>query len=255
MIYNYILLFMFYSILGWIMEVCVSLYTKKRFVNRGFLIGPYCPIYGVGVTLITIFLTKYKDDILTLFVMTIALCTVLEYMTSYIMEKLFHARWWDYSQKKFNLNGRVCLETMLPFGVIGTIAIYLVNPILKRFIDMMPLTFTKLLSISLVVIVVADIVVSLIVMSNLNKAKFTIKKDSTEEVSKKVKDMLTNKNFFTKRLVDAFPNFEVLMKKTQDTINKTKQEIKNKQREIKKMRKSIKKNEKQLKKLHKKGSK
>jgi len=91
MIYNYILLFLFYSFIGWLMEVCVSLVTKHRFVNRGFLIGPYCPIYGVGCLLITIFLSKYKDDILILFLLTIVICTILEYLTSFAMEKIFHA--------------------------------------------------------------------------------------------------------------------------------------------------------------------
>ena len=110
------ILFMFYSIFGWVLEVLGKLIECKRFINRGFLIGPYCPIYGVGAILITALLGKYQDDIIALFIMAIVLCGTLEYLTSYVMEKVFHARWWDYSQRKFNINGRVCLYTIIPFA-------------------------------------------------------------------------------------------------------------------------------------------
>ena len=112
---QYIALFFIYSFLGWVMESILETVRKKRFVNRGFLIGPYCPIYGAGVLLITILLAKYNDDIWITFLMSLLICGTLEYATSYIMEKIFKARWWDYSYRKFNINGRICLETLIPF--------------------------------------------------------------------------------------------------------------------------------------------
>ena len=114
----YFLLFMTYAFLGWLMEVTLGLIQSKKFVNRGFLIGPYCPIYGFGGLLITFLLQKYVNDPIVLFFMALIICGILEYVTSYLMEKIFHARWWDYSNKKYNINGRVCLDTIIPFGLL-----------------------------------------------------------------------------------------------------------------------------------------
>ena len=99
---TYFLLFIIYAFLGWVMEVTAKLIQYKRFINRGFLVGPYCPIYGFGAVLITILLERYLYDPVILFVMAIVTCATLEYLTSWIMEKLFKARWWDYSNRKFN---------------------------------------------------------------------------------------------------------------------------------------------------------
>lgn len=254
MIYNYILLFLFYAIFGWCMEVVVSLVYRHKFINRGFLIGPICPIYGCGVLFITLFLEKYKDDVFVFFIMTMVICTILEYSTSFLMEKIFHARWWDYSDKKFNINGRVCIDTMLPFGIIGVAVMYLFNPLLMKWISLIPDIVVKVLAIILISIFIIDCIVSLKVMSNLKHVKFA-KKDNTEEITKQIKKKLSEKNFFTKRLVEAFPNFELLKKKTKEKIENTKKEIKKKQKEIKIMKRKLNKNEKQLKKLNKKGRK
>lgn len=99
----YFLLFIIYAVIGWCMEVICKLIQYKKFVDRGFLIGPYCPIYGVGALLITFFLNKYVQDPVVLFVMAVVVCGILEYLTSYFMEKIYHARWWDYSSKNLIL--------------------------------------------------------------------------------------------------------------------------------------------------------
>ena len=124
-LFIYFLFFIIYSFLGWLLEVTVKLVEDQRFINRGFLIGPVCPIYGFGALLLQLLLNKYINDPWTLFIMIILTCSVLEYSTSYILEKLFHTRWWDYSRKKFNINGRICLETMIPFGIFGLIIMYI----------------------------------------------------------------------------------------------------------------------------------
>ncbi|MBR1377005.1 MAG: putative ABC transporter permease [Bacilli bacterium] len=250
MIYDYILLFLIYSVIGWTMEVVVSLVYRHRFINRGFLIGPCCPIYGFGGLFITIFLTRYKDDMLVFFVMTMFICTILEYFTSYIMEKLFKARWWDYSQKKFHINGRVCIDAMFGFAAVGGAVIYILNPFLTIWLGNTPYIVKQVTSIVLMLVFIIDVIVSLVVMSNLKHVKYK-NKDNTEEITKKTKEALREKNFFTKRLVDAFPDFEVLKKKTKEKIDQTKKEIKKKQKEIKKMRKKIKISERELKKISK----
>ena len=250
---RYILLFFIYSTcLGWVLEVITAFIRYHKFVNRGFMIGPYCPIYGVGGLLITIFLTRYQDDPFVFFVMTMFVCTILEYLTSYFMEKLFHARWWDYSYKKFNLNGRVCVDVMAGFGLIGIVVAYLINPTVFRLIDMIPSNITMILAAVFATIFITDLVISAIVISNLKHIKFKNKKDNTEEITKQVKNALLEKDLFTKRLVEAFPNFQVLIKKTKQKINETKKEIKKKQREIKKMQKKLSKKQKELIKIGKK---
>ena len=97
LIESYILLFFTASSMGWCMEVLCKLIQFKRFINRGFLIGPWCPIYGFGTVMITLLLSKFTEDPFAVFGLAILLCGTLEYLTSYIMEKAFHARWWDYS--------------------------------------------------------------------------------------------------------------------------------------------------------------
>ena len=135
---KYFILFMIYSFMGWCMEVLTVLIPKKKFVNRGFLIGPYCPIYGYGCLLIIILLKNNLDDPLALFLKAIVICSLLEYFTSFFMEKLFNARWWDYSNKKFNINGRICLETMLPFGILACLVMYVLNPFFESKINLLP---------------------------------------------------------------------------------------------------------------------
>ena len=97
LIEHYILFFFISSMLGWLMEVCCKLWQFHRFINRGFLIGPYCPIYGFGAVLVTALLSPYAGSPAAVFVLAMVVCGTLEYLTSYLMEKLFHARWWDYS--------------------------------------------------------------------------------------------------------------------------------------------------------------
>lgn len=108
------LLFIIYSITGWIIEVIATYPDTKCFVNRGFFIGPYCPIYG-NCAIAMIFLLHNVTNPILLFVLSILICSVGEYVTSYAMEKIFHARWWDYSKNRFNLNGRICLVNSLAF--------------------------------------------------------------------------------------------------------------------------------------------
>ena len=127
----YFLYFAIYSIIGWILEVLYTLITKRKFVNRGFLIGPYCPIYGSGL-LIILFLYDIEIHFIFKFLIIAVLCSVLEYITSYIMEKIFNARWWDYTNDILNINGRVCLETFIEFGLAGTLGLYFLHPVVSK---------------------------------------------------------------------------------------------------------------------------
>lgn len=190
MIYNleiYFMLFIIYSFFGWVMECTLGVIQKHKFVNRGFLIGPYCPIYGVGVVSVSLLLTRFSNNIILLFLLSTVICGTLEYFTSYIMEKIFHARWWDYSKNKFNINGRICLETLIPFGIISVLVICFVNPWIFDKLYMIPQQILNYIVICLLLIYVIDSIISLNVIlkfKNLSKQE----KDNTEEISRKVRE-------------------------------------------------------------------
>lgn len=204
---KYIALFFIYSIAGWLMESLGDTVKKKRFVNRGFLIGPYCPIYGAGVLLITILLAKYSDDIWIVFFMSLLICGTLEYLTSYVMEKIFKARWWDYSNNKFNINGRICLETLIPFGIAGTFIIYVANPFFLKYIEMIPETLMHILTGTFMAIYIIDVIVSFKIILNLKEMSKEFK-DNTIEISEKVKKIIKRKYILYRRLVRAFPRIK-----------------------------------------------
>ena len=204
---QYIALFFIYSFAGWLMESVGDTIRKKKFVNRGFLIGPYCPIYGCGVLLITILLQKYNDDIIATFFLALLICGTLEYMTSYIMEKIFKARWWDYSTRKFNINGRICLETLIPFGIAGCLIIYIINPFLLKYISMVPNIVMHIIIGILLVIYIIDMTVSFKIILNLKEMSKEFK-DNTIEISEKVKKIITKKSHLHRRLINAFPNIK-----------------------------------------------
>ena len=223
----YFILFLIYSMLGWLIEVIRTYTSQHKFVNRGFLIGPYCPIYGIGVLLIINFLQEYMDNFIVLFLLAMLLCMTLEYFTSYIMEVLFNARWWDYSNRKFNINGRICLETAIPFGLCGLVIMYLVNPLLVSILDMIPRMILIILGICLMVIFLVDFVLSFIVILKFKNIKLDKYKDDTEEMNKLIKEYLIKNSRWTKRLVNSFPNFKIkleTLKKIYDKyITKNKQ--------------------------------
>lgn len=224
---KYFLLFMIYSFFGWVMEMIVCSIYDKKVVNRGFLIGPYCPIYGCGCILIISLLFKYRSDPITLVIMAILICCLLEYFTSYIMEKLFKARWWDYSNKRFNINGRICLETLVAFGALALLLTYIINPFFVGIIDGFSNVLLIVLAMILLVIFIVDMIISLKVISGFKKVARSVNKDNTEEITKKVKELLLERNWLYKRLVGAF-DFKAserllkeLHKKAKKTIEKS----------------------------------
>lgn len=230
-----ILLFYCYSFIGWLIEIVVTLLKMHKFVNRGFLIGPMCPIYGFGGVLITILLNNYSKDPLVLFIMAIVLCAVLEYVTSYIMEKVFKNRWWDYSDQKFNINGRICLECAIPFGIAGIIMFYGINPLLIKLFSYFNIVALEVIAFSLLFITLVDIIISFNVIISLKNISNSIRCDSTELITKKVKEILNNKTFLHKRLLASFPDMKVFNKiyilkgklnKDKDRLNKELKETK-----------------------------
>lgn len=223
----YFLLFMIYACGGWLLEVTCKLIEYKRFINRGFLIGPYCPIYGFGAIAITLLLYRYSYDPFVLFVMTIITCGTIEYVTSWAMEKLYKARWWDYSRRKFNLNGRICLGTIIPFGVFGLILTYITNPFLINLLNKGDIKTLNIVAIVLFIIYMIDNIISTIVISGFRKTAVQIGKegtgDDTEQITNKVREILAQRSWGYKRLINAFPHFETIKTKIQEITDDVKE--------------------------------
>ena len=240
----YFLLFITYAFLGWVLEGIEQIIQRKKLINRGFLIGPYCPIYGWGGLAITIILKKYLEDPLALFLFALLICSILEYLTSYVMEKIFKARWWDYSSKKFNINGRICLETIIPFGILGMIISYIANPFFFKIYESIDTTVLHFTTGIIFIIFLVDNIISTKVISNVEIEGEKFAKDNTEEITRKVKEALLHKDWLTRRLIKAYPNLKNIQirvkenidkakKGIKDNIEKTKEETKKQLREIK----------------------
>ena len=240
-IYYYFLLFLIYSFIGWLIEVIGKLIEKHKFINRGFLIGPICPIYGHGCLLMILTLSRYKDNPLTLFIYAIFICSLLEYFTSYFMEKIFKARWWDYSQRKFNINGRICLGTIIPFGLLGLFIMYVSNPFLIEKLKLLPELWLNIIFWTILTMYVVDNIVSGVVVRSIKTADMSASKetDNTEEITKKVKEILQAKSILHRRLINAYPKLQAVKIKIKDQTEKIKKQkeeieaqIEDKKREI-----------------------
>ena len=205
-------IFIIYSILGWFMEVIIVSTKKRKLTNRGFLIDPWCPIYGFGALFITVLLKKYYEDPLVLFIMSFLLGSILEYVTSYIMEKIFHARWWDYSDHKFNVNGRISLITSLGFGFLGLILVYVFNPFFLKIVMNIPSIVFNIIMIIIGLIFITDIVTSFKIIYNIRKESYINVKDITEITTEEVKKVLKEKSIFNRRLLNSFPHLKLIFR-------------------------------------------
>ena len=217
MIADIFLYFLAYSFVGWLWEGLISLFRDHKIVNRGFLNGPYCPIYGFGA-LIFIALMQYTDNLAVMFFAGGLLACILEYLTSVLMEKLFKARWWDYSKRPFNINGRVCLLGYLIFGA-GAVGVFYLQPFLSNVVT--AISEKPIITIALAVIFTWDVI-----STNQSAARFTkilreyqsilMKGRFAQFFERKGRKFIKTINdrghrIFTRqqrRLMRAFPNFQ-----------------------------------------------
>ena len=202
---SFVLFFFACSAAGWVLEVVCKLIQLRRFINRGFLIGPYCPIYGCGAVAITALLSRYRGDPVAVFLLSMLLCGTLEYVTSYLMERLFHARWWDYSQRHFNLNGRVCANTLIPFGAFGLLLVETVQPLCFGLFARIPDTARLALCATLCALFVTDAVVSVTVLGKIRKTANLSGADDTENITRCVREKLAEQGMLMRRTLRAFP--------------------------------------------------
>ena len=234
---RYFLLFFLVSVLGWCMEVICKYIQFRRFINRGFLIGPYCPIYGTGAVLIVRLLSRYAGEPVTVFFMGILVCGVLEYVTSYLMEKLFHARWWDYSDRRFHINGRVCANTLIPFGMLGLVLIYGIQPLVSDLFDLIPSTLMHVLCAGLLLILLTDATVSASILGKIRESATQLTgADDTETLTRIVRERLSERGVLIRRALRAFPYMKVynshVLQQMREGQQKLRQEAEEKNRKL-----------------------
>ena len=192
-----VIFFTVFSVVGYFIEVIFCSIQQRKMTNRGFLFGPCLPIYGFG-GLFMMFLTRnFVDNVFLTFLISMGIGAIVEYFSSFLLEKIFHVRWWDYSlTDKFNLNGRICLRNTLAFGIGGCIMIYFALPVLENLLKITPFAVQLIISIILVVILLIDTIIS--TYANLRVSSMAdfneILGDQTEEIKKYAK--LVIKQFF-----------------------------------------------------------
>ena len=208
-VYQLAFFFFIYSFAGWCIEVCCAAIQKRKFVNRGFVNGPLCPIYGSGAVLFAVFLPELKEAPFFLFLAGAILASILEFTTGALLEKLFHRKWWDYSNIRWNYEGYVCLPFSLGWGVCAVVLNMFLNPLLVKLLGIMPKLLIVIIMIALTVVLVLDTVGTTLAIRGLQKkqvqlAEFT---EGVSQVSKLLENAITRR--IQKRMDKAFPMLEI----------------------------------------------
>ena len=187
-LYFIALYFFVYGFLGWCTEVAFAAWKEHRFVNRGFLNGPICPVYGIGVTLVVHFLSPYRSNLIILYITSTILVTALERLTGFILERVFHNKWWDYSNMPLNLNGYVCLLFSLIWGVACVLIVDFIHPVIHKLLLYIPVIVGVIILIILGIGMFADLYVTASGILKMNKRLAAMQEiaDELHEISDKI---------------------------------------------------------------------
>ncbi len=167
--YHILWFFIIYCVCGWLWESSFCSIKAKKWINRGFLMGPYIPIYGCGALVVYLTLYPLKEDLWLVYMGGVVFPTILEFFTSWFMEKLFAATWWDYSNEKFNIQGRICLKVSLFWGFFSVIMVEILHPIVLVLIDKLPRTAGQVLGGLFIVVFSADFVNTVVATLDVKK--------------------------------------------------------------------------------------
>ena len=223
-----IIYFITYSFLGWVMESIFRSISEKKIINTGFLKGPFCPIYGVGAIIMLLFLKKFADNLAVLFIVSVVVLTIWEYLVGVLLEKLFHTKYWDYSKNKFNFQGRICLMNSIFWGVLGVVFVKYIHPAIESLgnqIDIKILTFIYAI---LGIIILVDMIVSIVKIKNIKTTLEKIEK-LNDEIKQKLKELAEQS--ITKKAnkeesqinnkIEILENIQVLIEQLKYKRNKT----------------------------------
>ena len=177
--------FIIYSFLGWIMESVVRSISEKKIINTGFLKGPVCPIYGIGAIIMLIFLERYQNKSILLFFIAVIVLTAWEYLVGVLLEKIFHTKYWDYSNHKVNFQGRICLTNSIYWGILGVVFLKYIHPFI---LNLLLLVDHKLLTYVLSIISLVFIVDMITTVMKVKNISATLEK--IENINKEIRDKL-----------------------------------------------------------------
>jgi uncharacterized membrane protein len=234
---SYVFIFFIYSFFGWLIEVCLKFIDFHRFVNRGFLVGPYCPVYGLGAVLIVTFTNGFskKDHSRALiFLISLLLCGLVEYLVSYFLEKRYKARWWDYSTKPMNLNGRIWIGNLILFGLGGLFIVELMNPLIMPIFYRMNIKYRMIFAIVALVLMLLDYIVSYFVMKLIRVNIKQSKADNTEDIKNEMKLLVKDKNILYSRFINAYPEVKFRTDKIMARLKEIENETKRIREEVEK---------------------
>lgn len=265
-IYQLLFFFFIYAVFGWCLEVIYEAVDQGKFINRGFLNGPYCPIYGFGVIIVVWFLNPIKENFLVLYIGSVLLTSALEFVTGFVLEKIFHQKWWDYTEEHFNIMGYVCLKFSLLWGVACLIVVKMIHPMIERFVNWIPHTLGVILLIVLFIGFASDIIMTVLGIMHIKKRirlleniseemrkisdhsgerlydavaeirekgeklseKNEARKARMEELKAKYKTEFEKKGFVGRRIENAFPRLKINSGKTlKELLDEFKSEKKN----------------------------
>ena len=183
MLYRFLWIFFIYAFLGWCTEVSYAALVTGKFVNRGFLNGPVCPVYGFGVVIVLAGLSPLEENLLLLFLGSVVLTSSLEWLTGFVLEKLFHQRWWDYSDQPFNLSGYVCLRFSIAWGFACLFVVKLLHPTVLLLIRLVPKTLGVILLVLLGAVMAVDLAATVSTIVKLNR-----RLEQIDELAAKIKE-------------------------------------------------------------------
>ena len=186
-LYYFALSFFVYGFLGWCTEVAYAAAKQGKFVNRGFLNGPICPVYGIGVGVVVQFLTPVENNLVLLYISSTILVTVIEGITGFLLEKIFHNKWWDYSEQPLNIGGYVCVLFSLIWGVFCVLIVKIIHPLIYKVLTMIPLVLGIVVMACLAVGLLADLYVTASGILKMNR-----RLEAMEKIAAELKD-LSNK--------------------------------------------------------------
>ena len=216
--------FIIYSFFGWILESITKTIAQKKIVNSGFVFGPFCPIYGIGAVVMIVLLNSYQGNYITTFLISFFLFSLWEYFVGWLLEKLFHTKYWDYSYYKFHIKGRVCLVNSLTWGFLGVAFIEIIHPIMMSCISNIPTKVINIFTIFATIYMLIDFCLTAIKMKNINLKLIKLNeisialKEKIEELKKlptKAKNSDTLRNVIEELKQTQTELREILEKQTQ----------------------------------------
>lgn len=226
---DYIFIFFIFSVIGWLIEVSLKSIQFHRFINRGFLVGPYCPIYGLGALLIVMsneWIGRYDSSNAIIFLNSVLICGFIEYFVSYFLEKFYHARWWDYTNRPMNLHGRIWIGNLILFGLGGLSIVNIFNPLFLSLFHNLDLRYREIIGIIIGVLMLSDYIISYFVMKLIKLNVEKSKADNTDDIKNEIRLLVKDKNVLYNRFINAYPDVKYRTDKIKNRIREIEAETK-----------------------------